>query len=73
MATTADLMTLQQVREDMHTAINGTPVAIGSISSAVQRISAGSTEPAKPYRISDSIPKNWDGSHEKDQFRNFMA
>ena len=45
----------------------------GSISSAMQRISAGPAEAAKPYRISDLIPKSWDGSHDKGQFRNFMA
>ena len=26
-----------------------------------------------PYRISDLIPKSWDGSHDKVQFRNFMT
>ena len=39
----------------------------------MQRILAGPAETAKPYRISDLIPKSWDGSHEKGQFRNFMA
>ena len=81
MATAADLLTLQQqvrqeiadsmqqVREEMHTAINGRLDAISSISSAMQRLSAGSAETAKPYRISDLIPKSWDGSHEKGHFR----
>ena len=84
MATAADLMTLQQqirqdivdslqrVREGMHTAINGRLDAI-SISSAMQRLSAGPAETAKPYRVSDVIPKSLDGSHDKGQFRNFMA
>ena len=70
MATTADLMTLQQqirqeiadslqrVREEMHTAINGRLDAISSISSAMQRLSAGPAEAAKPYRISDLIPRS---------------
>ena len=78
MATTADLMTLQQqirlemadslqrVREEMHTAINGRLDAISSTP-------AGLAETAKPCRISDLIPNSWDGSHEKGQFRNFMA
>ena len=57
----------------MHTAINGRLDAISSISSAMQRISAGPAEPAKPYRISDLIPKCWGGSHDKGQFRTFMA
>ena len=64
---------LQRVREEMHTAINGRLDAISSISSTMQRISAGPAETAKPYRISDLIPKSWDGSHDKGQFRNFMA
>ena len=57
----------------MHTAINGRLDAISSISSAMQRISAGLAEAAKPYRISDLIPKSWDGSHDRGQFRNWMA
>ena len=40
---------------------------------AMQRISAGPAEAAKPYRISDLIRKSWDGSHDKGQFRNFLA
>ena len=57
----------------MHTAINGRLDAIRSISSAMQRLSAGPAETAKPDRISDLIPKSMDGSHEKGQFRKFMA
>ena len=47
--------------------------AISSISSAMQRLSAGPAEVAKPYRISDLIPKSWDVSHGKGQFGNFMT
>ena len=47
--------------------------AISSISSAMQRLSACPAETAKPYRVSDLIPKSWDGSHDKGQFRNFMV
>ena len=57
----------------MHTAINGKPDAIRSISSAMQRLSAGPAETAKPYRIRDLIPKSRDGNHNQGQFRNFMA
>ena len=64
---------LQRVREDMHTAIKGRLGAISSISSGMQRLSAGPAEAAKLYRISDLTPKSWDGSHDKGQFRNFMA
>ena len=85
MATTADLMTLQQqtrqeiadslqrVREEMRMAINGRLDAISSISSAMQRLSAGPAGTAKPFRISDLILKSLDGSHDKGQLRNFMA
>ena len=64
---------LQRVRDGVHTAINGRLDAISSISSAMQRLSAGPAETANPYRVSDLIPKSWDGSHDKGQFRNFMA
>ena len=39
----------------------------------MQRLSAGPAETATPYRISDLIPKSCDGSHDKGQFKNFMA
>ena len=48
-------------------------MAINSMSSAMQRLSAGPAETAKPYRISDLIPKSWDGSHDKSQLGNFLA
>ena len=57
----------------MHPANDGRLGANSSISSAMHRISAGSTGTAKPCRMSDLIPKSWDGSHDKGQFRNFMA
>ena len=54
-------------------AINGRLDAISSISSAMQKLSAGPAKTATPYRISDLIPKSWDDSHDKGQLRNFMA
>ena len=39
----------------------------------MQRLSASPAERAKPYKISDLIPGSWDGSHDKCQFRNFLA
>ena len=44
-----------------------------SVASPVQRLSARPAETATPHRISDLIPKSWDGSHDKGQFKNFMA
>ena len=84
MATTADLTlqqqirpeiadSLQRVREEIHTAINGRLNAINSVPIAMQRFSEGLSETAKSYRMWDLIPKSWDGSHDKGQFRNFMA
>ena len=64
---------LQRVCVQMHTAINGTLDAISSISSAMQRLSAGLAEPAMPYRINDLIPKICDDSHDRGLCRNFMA
>ena len=61
---------LQRVREETHTAINGRLDAISSIPSAMQRTSAGRAEAAKTHRISDLIPKSWDASHHRGQFRN---
>ena len=43
------------------------------ISVALQKMSKGSPETVMPYGISDLIPKSWDGSNDKGQFRNFMA
>ena len=57
----------------MHTAIDGRLDAINSISSAMQILSAGPAETAKPHRSSDLIPEGWDGNHDTGQFRNFMA
>ena len=50
---------MQRVREDMHTAINGRLDAISSISRAMQELSAGPVETAKPYKISDLILEGW--------------
>ena len=49
----------------MHTAICGRLGVFSSMSSAMQRLPAGLAETAKPYRISDLIPKSCDGSHDK--------
>ena len=82
---TADLTTLQQqIRQDGRLFCSasvrkctrqsmGRLDATSSISSAMQRLSAGPAETSKPYTISALIPKSWDGSHDKGQFRNFMA
>ena len=43
-----------------------------SISAALQRLTAKPAE-SKPYRISDLIPRNWEGGNEKGEFRSFMS
>ena len=64
MATTADSVTLQpQIRQEMAD-------SWGYELGAVQKTCSTT---AKPYRISDLIPKSWDSSHDKGQFRNFIA
>ena len=84
MVTPADLVTfqqqlrqkvadvIQQLRAEMSETISSRMDMMGSISAALQRVSAKSTE-SKPYRISDLIPRNMEGSTEKGEFRMFMA
>ena len=45
---------------------------LNSINTALQNVLAKPTD-SKPYRISDLLPKNWEGSNEKGQFRSFMS
>ena len=45
---------------------------MNSINTALQNWSAKPAE-SKPYRISDLIPRNWEGSNEKGEFRSFRA
>ena len=64
---------LQRVREEKRTQKSMADWMQSAASIAMQRLPAGPPETAKPYRISDLIPKSWDGSHDKGKFRNFMA
>ena len=43
-----------------------------SINTALQNVSARPAE-TKPYRISDLIPRNWEGNNEKEEFRSFVS
>ena len=84
MVTPADLVTfphqlrqvvadvIQQLRAEMSETISSRMDMMGSIRAALQRVSAKSTE-SKAYRISDLIPRNWEGSNEKGEFRSFMS
>ena len=44
-----------------------------SISAAIHKIVMIGPSAARPYRIIDLIPENWEGSIEKDEFRNWTA
>ena len=63
---------IQQLRAEVNEAISGRMDMMNSISAALQRVTAKSAE-SKPYRISDFIPRNWEGSNEQGEFRSFMS
>ena len=52
--------------------VSGRVDILNSINTALQNVSAKSTA-SKPSRISDFIPRNWEGSNDKKQFRNFLS
>ena len=45
---------------------------LSSINTALQNVVTKPTD-SKPYRISDLIPRIWEGSNEKGEFRSFMS
>ena len=55
---------IQQLRTEMNETVNGRMDMLNSINTALQNVSTKATD-SKPYRISDLIPRNWEGSHEK--------
>ena len=63
---------IQQLRMEMNETVNGRMDMLNSISTAMQNVSM-KTNDSKPYRISDLIPKNWEGNNEKGEFRSFMS
>ena len=56
----------------MNDTICGRMDMLSSINTALQNVSASPAE-TKPYRISDIIPRNWEGNNEKGEFRSFMS
>ena len=54
----------QQLRTEMNETVNGRMDMLNSINTALQNVSTKTTD-FKPYRISDLIPRNWEGSNEK--------
>ena len=63
---------IQQLRAEVNEAISGRMDMMNSISTALQKVSAKPAE-SKPYRNSDLIPRNWEGSNEKEEFRSFLS
>ena len=55
---------IQQLRTEMNETVNGRMDMLNSINNALQNVSKKTTD-SKPYRISDLIPRNWEGSNEK--------
>ena len=63
---------MQQLRAEVNDAISGRMDMLNSINTALQNVSARPAE-NKLYRISDLIPRNWEGNNEKGWFRSFMS
>ena len=63
---------IQQLRAEVNEAISGRMDMMNSIDAALQRVTAKSAE-SKPYRISDLVPRNWEGGNGKVEFRSFMS
>ena len=63
---------IQQLRAEVNEAISGRMDISNGINTALQNISARPAE-SKQYRISDLIPRNWEGSSEKGEFSSFTS
>ena len=63
---------IQQFRTEMNERINGRMDMLNSISTAIQGMLA-KPNVFKPYKISDLIPRTWEGNNEKGEFRSFMS
>ena len=63
---------IQQLRVEMNEMVNGRMDMLNSISTAIQNVSM-KTNDSKPYRITDLIPRNWEGNNEKGEFRSSMS
>ena len=63
---------IQQLRVEVNEATSGRMDMMNSIITALQKVSAKPAE-CKPYMISDVIPRNWEGSIEKGEYRSFIS
>ena len=55
---------IQQLRTEMNETVNVSIDMLGSLSTALQKVS-GKPNRSKPYRVSDLIPRIWEGSNDK--------
>ena len=58
---------VQQVRAELNETAYGSLDMLNSIAAAMRRVT-GNPVPM-PYRISDFIPRNWEGTNHKETFR----
>ena len=56
----------------MNDTISGRMDMLNSINTALQNVLARPAE-TKPYRISDLVPRNWEGNNEKGELRSFYV
>ena len=63
---------IQQLRVEENESISGGMDMLNSMNTALQNVSAKPTD-SKPYRISDLLPRNWEGSNDNGEFRSFMS
>ena len=63
---------IQQLRAEVNDTIIGRMDMLNSSNTALQNVSARPAE-IKPYRISDLVPRNWEGNNEKGEFRSFTS
>ena len=63
---------IQQLRAEVNEAVRSRLDMLNNNNTALQNVSARPPE-FKPYRISDLIPRNWEGSTAKGEFRSFMS
>ena len=63
---------MQQLRLEVTGKINSRVDMLSSINTALENIAAKPVD-SKPYRISDHIPRSWEGNNENGEFRSFMS
>ena len=54
---------IQHLRTELNETVSGRIDMLSSINTTLQKVSAKPTV-SKPYRISDFIPRNWEGSND---------